>query len=79
VKTLGRFGHIVTLDNHYLEYGQGVMIGAALARTGVRSQLSAIGLKEIPACGSNADVLAHHGLDPAGIVRTVMSHGAVRK
>ena len=48
VKTLGAFGHIVTLDNHYLEYGQGVMIGAALARTGVRSQLSQIGLKEIP-------------------------------
>jgi transketolase len=72
VKTLGGFGHIVTLDNHYLEYGQGVMIGAALARTGVRSRLSAIGLTEIPACGSNADVLAHHGLDAAGIVRTVL-------
>jgi transketolase len=66
-----RIRHIVTLDNHYLEYGQGVMIGAALARTGVRSQLSQIGLKEIPACGSNADVLAYHGLDAAGIARTV--------
>ncbi len=79
VKTLGAFGHIVTLDNHYLEYGQGVMIGAALSRTGVRSQLSQIGLKEIPACGSNADVLAYHGLDAAGIARTVMSRTAVRK
>ena len=79
VKTLGRFGHIVTLDNHYLEYGQGVMIGAALARTGVRAQLSAIGLKEIPACGSNVDVLAYHGLDGAGIARTVMSRTAIRK
>ena len=73
VKTLGAFGHIVTLDNHYLEYGQGVMIGAALARTGVRAQLSQIGLKEIPACGSNADVLAYHGLDAAGIAQTVAS------
>ena len=69
VKTLGAFSHIVTLDNHYLEYGQGVMIAAALARTGVRSQLSQIGLTEIPACGSNADVLAYHGLDAAGIAR----------
>ena len=73
VKTLGAFGHIVTLDNHYLEYGQGVMIGAALARTGVRSQLSQIGLAEIPACGSNADVLAYHGLDAAGIAKTVLA------
>ena len=73
VKTLGAFGHIVTLDNHYLEYGQGVMIGAALARSGVRAQLSQIGLKEIPACGSNADVLAYHGLDAAGIAKTVVS------
>jgi hypothetical protein len=31
--------------------------------------VSAIGLKEIPACGSNADVLAYHGLDAAGIAR----------
>jgi transketolase len=79
VKTLGAFGHIVTLDNHYLEYGQGVMIGAALARTGVRSQLSQIGLKEIPACGSNVDVLAYHGLDAAGIAKVAMSRAAVRK
>jgi transketolase len=73
VKTLGAFKQIVTLDNHYLEYGQGVMIGAALARTGVRADLTAIGLTEIPACGSNADVLAYHGLDAAGIAKTVMA------
>ena len=76
VKTLGAYKHIVTLDNHYLEYGQGVMIAAALARNGVRAEISPIGLKEIPACGSNADVLAYHGLDPAGIARTV-AHRAV--
>ena len=65
--------HIVTLDNHYLEFGQGVMIGAALARTGVRADVTPIGLKEIPACGSNADVLAYHSLDPASIAKTAMS------
>ena len=79
VKTLGAFSHIVTLDNHYLEYGQGVMIGAALARAGVRAQLSQIGLKEIPACGSNADVLAYHGLDAAGIARTVLRRASRAK
>jgi transketolase len=79
VKTLGAYKHIVTLDNHYLEYGQGVMIAAALARNGVRAEISPIGLKEIPACGSNADVLAYHGLDPAGIARTVLKRAVVRK
>ena len=79
VKTLGAYKQIVTLDNHYLEYGQGVMIAAALARNGVRADITPIGLKEIPACGSNADVLAYHGLDPAGIARTVSSRAVVRK
>ena len=68
---LGSFKHVVTLDNHYLEFGQGVMVAAALARTGVRAEVTPIGLKEIPACGSNADVLAYHGLDAASIARSV--------
>lgn len=79
VKTLGGFKQIVTLDNHYLEFGQGVMIAAALARNGVRAEVSPIGLAEIPACGSNADVLAYHGLDAAGIARTVLVRHTVRK
>jgi transketolase len=69
---LGPFKQIVTLDNHYLEFGQGVMIAAALARAGVRADVTPIGLKDIPACGSNADVLAYHGLDGASIARTVL-------
>jgi transketolase len=79
IKTLGAYQKIVTLDNHYEAFGQGVMIAAALASHGVRADVSAIGLKEIPACGSNADVLAYHGLDAAGIARTVMNHIALRK
>ena len=78
VKSLGAYRQIVALDNHYLEYGQGVMIAAALARNGVRADISPIGLKEIPACGSNADVLAYHGLDPAGIARVAMARATVR-
>jgi hypothetical protein len=31
-----------------------------------------LGLTDVPACGANAEVLAHHGLDRAGIVRTVL-------
>ena len=71
-ETLGRFPAIVTLDNHYVTLGQGVMIAAALARTGVRAEVRSIGLTDVPACGSNAEVLAHHGLDAPGIARVCM-------
>src|SRR5262245_30470314 len=70
-RTFDSFSAVVTLDNHYVTLGQGVMIAAALARTGVRCEVRSIGLTDIPACGSNAEVLAHHGLDAAGIARTV--------
>ena len=71
--TLARFPAIVTLDNHYVTLGQGVMVAAALARAGARADVRSIGLTDVPACGNNAEVLAHHGLDPAGIVRTVLT------
>jgi transketolase len=72
-RELGRFRHIVTLDNHYLEFGQGVMVAAALARNQVRADLVSLGLTEIPACGSNVDVLAYHGLDGPSIARAVLA------
>ena len=68
---LGSCSTIVTLDNQYLEFGQGVMLAAALARTRTAVDVVPIGLTDIPACGSNADVLAHHGLDAASIARVV--------
>jgi len=71
VDTLGRFSTIVTLDNHYVTLGQGVMIAAALLRAGVRTEIRSLGLTDIPACGSNAEVLAHHGLDAASIAQTI--------
>jgi transketolase len=70
---LGKFSVIVTLDNHYLSLGQGEMVAAALARNAVRADMRSIGLTSIPACGTNAEVLAHHGLDRASIARTVRS------
>jgi transketolase C-terminal domain/subunit len=68
---LGGFTTIVTLDNHYVTLGQGVMVAAALARNGVRAEVRSLGLTGIPACGTNAEVLAHHGLDGPSIARAV--------
>jgi transketolase len=70
---LGRFSVVVTLDNHYRSLGQGVMVAAALARTGVRAHVRSLGLDDVPACGTNAEVLAHHGLDAASIANAVRS------
>ena len=39
------------------------MVAAALARAGVRADVRSLGLTDVPACGNNAEVLAHHGLD----------------
>jgi transketolase len=71
--SLARFAAIVTLDNHYVTLGQGVMMAAALARSGIRAEVRSIGLTDVPACGSNAEVLAHHGLDAASIARTAQT------
>jgi len=70
---LGRFPVIITLDNHYLSLGQGEMVAASLARNGVHAAVRSIGLTDVPACGTNAEVLAHHGLDRTSIARTVRS------
>jgi transketolase len=72
-EVLGRFSVIVTLDNHYRALGQGEMVAAALARNGIRADVRSIGLTDIPVCGSNAEVLEHHGLDRASIANTVRS------
>jgi transketolase len=70
---LGRFPLVVTLDNHYVTLGQGVMVAAALARAGIRAEVLSLGLTDIPACGNNAEVLAHHALDGPSIARAVRS------
>lgn len=56
---------VFTLDNHYRAGGQGQMLAAALAENGLMQGRALIrfGLDEVPQCGRNDEVLAHHGLD----------------
>ncbi len=60
---------IVTFDNHYLHGGQGEMIAAAVAELGLdlAARVTRVGVDSLPECGTNDEVLAHHGLDVAGI------------
>jgi transketolase len=65
--------HAFTLDNHYIDGGQGQMLLARLAELGLaaRCRVTRIGLNEIPACGQNAEVLRAHALDAEGLADTV--------
>ena len=69
-KSIGDRRTIVTLDNHYLQGGQGEMLAAAIAELGLEPRRASrrVGVTELPECGTNDEVLAHHGLDVAGLV-----------
>jgi transketolase len=66
-------GHrlLVTLDDHYVDGGQGEKVLAALARGGRAMPVLQLGLRDIPPCGQPGEVLERLGLDAAGIVRSV--------
>ena len=64
---------VFTLDNHYLDGGQGERVAACLAETGLANgrRFERFGLTDIPACGRNDEVLAHHGLDAASLAKRI--------
>ena len=66
------FGHLFSLDNHYVTGGQGDLILSELQEmgaTGIRALR--IGLRDIPACGQPAEVLRAHRLDAESLCQTV--------
>ena len=64
---------VFTLDNHYIIGGQGDMILRTLAeRATDRIRIARrIGVSDIPACGTNDEVLRAHGLDAEGLCATM--------
>ena len=70
INTVGDCRTIATLDNHYVHGGQGEMLAAAVAELGLNptARVVRIGVTALPECGTNDEVLAHHGLDVAGLV-----------
>jgi len=64
---------IVTFDNHYLKGGQGEMVASAIAELGLEptSRVWRVGVTALPECGTNDEVLAHHKLDVASIVKSL--------
>jgi transketolase len=72
------FPLLVLLDNQYVSFGQSTMIAASLARAQVRSDVLPIGLTEIPACGTNPEVLSYHRLDDASLAGAVLARLSTR-
>jgi transketolase len=69
---VGQCGHLFTLDDHYVAFGQGQMLAARVAALG----LSGVGVRQLgvtglPVCGQNAEALVAHGLDAASLAREV--------
>ncbi|SEH30100.1 transketolase C-terminal domain-containing protein [Magnetospirillum fulvum] len=62
---------VFTLDNHYIEGGQGETILAAMAENGIAIPATRFGLEDIPCCGTNDEVLGAHGLDAQSLVRRI--------
>jgi transketolase len=64
---------IFTLDNHYLAGGQGEMIGRCLAELHLQPtpKFKRFGVRELPACGQNDEVLRHHRLDGESLAEAI--------
>ncbi len=62
---------LVTLDDHYLDGGQGEKVMAAAARAGVSIPTLNLGLKAVPPSGQPGEVLERLGLDAAGIAAQI--------
>lgn len=72
---------VFTLDNHYIEGGQGQLLLARLAALALNPSPSAasFGVREVPACGANDEVLKAHALDAASLAEAIHELMTVRK
>ncbi|MCC6178138.1 MAG: transketolase [Chloroflexi bacterium] len=72
-ETVDGYPLLFTLDNHFVHGGQGEYLLSQVAQLGLAKPPRAVqvGVTEIPACGTNDEVLQHHGLDAASLAETI--------
>ena len=75
-QTVGNARSVFTLDNHYIDGGQGDAICAALAEVGLSTGVTVrrLGLTDIPVSGAPGEVLRHHKLDAESLAAAVAAH-----
>ncbi|MBI4114514.1 MAG: transketolase [Candidatus Niyogibacteria bacterium] len=65
---IGTIPLLVTLDNHYRMFGQGMYLADFVARhISKPPRIISLGIEEVPACGGSQEVLEHHNLDAKSI------------
>jgi transketolase len=71
---------VLTLDNHYVHGGQGEMLAATVAELGLDPApgVTRVGVRELPECGTNDEVLERHGLDVQALGAAMRSACAAR-
>ena len=63
---------LFVIDNHYEIGGLGDRISSAIAsESTIDVNVTCIGLKDVPACGTNDEILHFHGLDVDGVDKVV--------
>lgn len=74
-QTVDGYPLLVTLDNHYVWGGQGEYLLSQVSRLGLSSPPRGLplGIRSIPACGTNDEVLQYHGLDAQSLADTIAS------
>jgi len=79
-ETIGECRAVLTLDNHYVHGGQGEMLAATVAELGLDPApgVTRVGVRELPECGTNDEVLERHGLDVQALGAAMRSACAAR-
>lgn len=65
---------VITIDNHFVDGGQGERLAARLAAKRDMPPVITLGLTQIPACGRNDEVLRFHGLDTEGLLAAAQKY-----
>lgn len=75
IESFSKYKTIFTLDDHYVEQGQGALIASALAKYfkyfKLPPRVISLGVNEIPVCGQNGEVLKYHNLDSHSLIKTI--------
>ena len=68
---LRKYKTIITVDDHYVELGQGTLIASLVAKIGLDLKVVSFGITSIPECGQNTEVLSRHRLDYLSLVKRI--------
>ncbi|WP_029214909.1 transketolase C-terminal domain-containing protein [Kallotenue papyrolyticum] len=79
--TLAGYRQVFTLDNHYINGGQGQFLASHIAQLKLADppRVHQFGLQDIPVCGTNDEVLRAHRLDAQSLSEQIASVLAERK